>query len=48
MSVVWNSGRLFAGATCKFDVAIVNDRETTYAGGVLSGEAVFGYRFNLW
>ena len=48
MSVVWNSGRLFAGATCKFDIAIVNDRETTYAGGVLSGEAVFGYRFNLW
>lgn len=48
VSVVWNSGRYFAGITGKFDVAIVNDRETTYAGGVLSGEAVFGVRFNLW
>lgn len=48
MSVVWNSGRFFAGLVCKFDVAIINDRETTYAGGVLSGEAVFGVRFNLW
>lgn len=48
MSVVWNSGRFFAGVIGKFDVAIVNERETTYAGGVLSGEAVFGVRFNLW
>ena len=48
LSVVWNSGRFFAGATGRFDVAIVNDRETTYAGGILSGEAVFGVRFNLW
>lgn len=48
VSLVWNSGRFFAGATGRFDVAIVNDRETTYAGGILSGEAVFGVRFNLW
>ena len=47
-SVVWNSGRWFFGAVGKFDVAIVNDMRTTYAGGVLSGEAVFGCRFNLW
>lgn len=48
LSVVWNSGRWFFGAVGKFDVAIVNDQRTTYAGGVLSGEAVFGCRFNLW
>ncbi len=48
LSVVWNNGPWFASVTGRFDVAIVNDRETTYAGGVLSGEAVFGIRFNLW
>lgn len=48
LSVVWNSGRWFGGATGKFDVAIVNDEKTTYAGGELSGEIVFGCRFNLW
>lgn len=48
LSVVWNKGRWFFGATGKFDVAIVNNRRTIYAGGVLSGEAVFGCRFNLW
>lgn len=48
LSVIWNHGRLFAGAVGKFDAAIINDHETTYAGGVLSGEAIFGCRFNLW
>ena len=48
LSVVWNSGRYFFGAVGKYDLAIVNDKETTYAGGVISGEAVFGVRFNLW
>lgn len=48
MSVVWNSGRWFFGAVGKFDVAIINDKQTTYTGGVLSGEAVFGCRFNIW
>lgn len=50
VALVWNSndGRFFAGATGRFDIAIVNDRETTYAGGVLSAEAVFGVRFNIW
>ncbi len=48
LSVVWNKGRWFFGAVGKFNIAIVNDKETTYAGGVLSGEAVFGYRFNIW
>lgn len=48
MSVVWNSNRWFMGVLGKFDLAIVNDKKTTYAGGVLSGEAVVGYRFNLW
>ncbi|MBD5232600.1 MAG: DUF4421 domain-containing protein [Bacteroidales bacterium] len=48
LSVVWNHGRWFFGAVGKLDAALVNDKETTFAGGVLSGEAVFGYRFNLW
>ena len=49
LSVVWNSPdkRFFFGALGKFDLAIVNDKSTTYAGGVLSGEAVFGVRFNI-
>lgn len=48
LSVVWNSGRFFFGAVGKFDLAVVSDQTTTYAGGVLSGEAVFGVRFNIW
>lgn len=48
LSLVWNSGRFFFGAVGKLDIALLNDQRTTYAGGVLSGEAVVGYRFNLW
>lgn len=48
LSTVWNSGRLFFGVVAKFDLALLNDQQTAYAGGVLSGEAVFGFRFNLW
>lgn len=48
LSMVWNNDRWFFGVVGKFDVAIVNERRTTYTGGVLSGEAVLGYRFNLW
>ena len=48
LSCVWNGGRWFGGLLCKFDVAIINDQRTTYTGGILSAEAVIGYRFNLW
>lgn len=48
LSIVWNHKRWFAGGMAKFDFAIVNDKETTYAGGTLSGEAVVGFRFNIW
>ncbi len=48
LSVVWNCGRWFFGSTGKMDIAIINSKKTTYAGGFLSFEAVFGYRFNLW
>ncbi len=48
MSVVWNYNRWFFGAVAKFDAAIINNKKTTYAGGILNGEMVFGYRFNLW
>ncbi len=43
--MVWNSASghsFFFGAIGKFDVAIVNDARTTYAGGVVSNEAVLG------
>ena len=48
LSGVWNRNDLFFGAIVKFDVAVVNDKTTTYAGANLTAEAVFGYRFNLW
>lgn len=48
LAAVWNHGRWFFGANAHLDMAFVNDKETTYAGGNLTGEAVFGYRFNLW
>lgn len=45
LSVVWNHDRWFAGVTTRFDAAIITDKQTFYAGGVLSGEAAVGYRF---
>ncbi len=48
VSVVWNNGRWFAGAVGKVDGALISDKQTVYAGGVISGEACVGYRFNLW
>ena len=47
-SVVWNNGKWFCGVIGTFDAAIVNEQRTSYFSGVLNGEAVFGYRFNLW
>lgn len=47
-SIVWNNDKWFCGAVVKLDAALVNDKRTTFAGGILSGEAVVGYRFNLW
>lgn len=46
IGVVWNSGRWFSGVTGKFDVALLSNKSTVYAGGVLSGEIILGYRFN--
>ncbi len=48
VAVVWNSGRWFFGANGRFDLAIVNNKSITYAGANLTGEAVFGCRFNIW
>lgn len=48
LSVVWNSKQWFFGAVAMTDLAIINNHKTTYTGGTLSGEAVLGYRFNLW
>lgn len=48
LSVVWNSGRWFFGMVGMTDLAIINNHKTTYTGGTFSGEAVIGYRFNLW
>lgn len=48
VSAVWNDGRLFFGVCTKMDLAIVNEQRTTYSGAVISAEAVFGIRFNIW
>ena len=48
LSVVWNAGRWFGGLVGMTDLAIINNHKTTYTGGTFSGEAVIGYRFNLW
>ncbi len=48
LQVVWNNNRYFFGAGTKFDLAIVNNKKTTYADAIFSFEATFGYRFNLW
>lgn len=48
LSMVWNHGRWFAGAVGRFEAALISNKETVYAGGVLSGELVVGCRFNLW
>ncbi len=48
LSLVWNRDRWFFGASGNFNVAVVNEKKTTYAGGDLSGEIVFGCRFNIW
>lgn len=48
LSVVWNAGRWFGGLVGMADLAIINNHKTTYTGGTFSGEAVIGYRFNLW
>lgn len=48
ISVVWNHGRWFIGGTGRFETALISDKETFYAGSVLSGEISAGCRFNLW
>lgn len=48
VSVVWNNNRWFAGFSGKFDLNVINNEKTVYAGADIVGEAVIGYRFNLW
>lgn len=48
LSVVWNHGRWFMSLNGRLDITLVNDQKTSYAGGDLTGEAVFGCRFNIW
>lgn len=48
LSVVWNSNKWFFGFVGKADLAILSDKQTVYAGGTISGEAVLGYRFDIW
>ena len=47
LSLVWNRDRWFFGASGNFNVAVGNEKKTTYAGGDLSGEIVVGFRFRL-
>lgn len=48
LSVVWNSNRWFAGIVGKLDGAMVNEQKTTYVSALFSGQAVIGWRFNIW
>lgn len=48
ISIVWNSGRWFAGVVAQANTAIISDRQTTFLGNELSATAAVGYRFNLW
>ncbi|MCM1033767.1 MAG: DUF4421 domain-containing protein [Odoribacter sp.] len=48
LSIVWNSGRWFAGIVGKIDTAVINDRQTTFMGHDMSMSAAIGWRFNLW
>ena len=47
-SIVWNSGRWFAGAQASADTAIVSDRQSIFMGNDLNFTAAVGYRFNIW
>lgn len=46
--IVWNNNHWFAGLTANFDIAIVNDKQTTYASTTFHTQLAVGYRFNLW
>lgn len=48
LSVVWNSGRWFAGLVGDVDTAMVYDRETTFMSSNISFSVSAGWRFNLW
>ncbi len=47
-AIVWNNNHWFMGLTANFDIAIVNDKKTTYAGSTIYTQLSIGYRFNLW
>lgn len=48
VSVVWNSGRWFAGAAVKFDSNLIYDKDHTFIAALVTAEAAIGYRFNIW
>ncbi len=48
ISVVWNSGKWFAGIIGSADTAIISNRKTTFVGSNLALSTAIGYRFNLW
>ena len=47
-AVVWNHNHWFVGMTVNYDLAIVNEKKTTYAGSTINTQLSVGYRFNLW
>lgn len=48
LSLVWNSGRWFAGLIGKVNTTVINDRKTIFMGNNFTVSASVGYRFNIW
>lgn len=48
ISAVWNNGRWFGGVIFKAENGLFYDKTHSLYSGVFTGEASFGYRFNLW
>ena len=49
LSLIYNyKTKWFFGAVCRWDMALIYDREHTLMANNLSLEASAGFRFNLW
>lgn len=48
LSAVWNNNRWFGGLILKAENGLFYDKSHSLYNGVFTGEASFGYRFNIW
>ncbi len=48
LSLVWNSGKWFAGIIGNLNSSIITDRKTVFIGQEWSVSTAVGYRFNIW